>query len=129
MMRITTLILILLSKSAFAFPMQELYEKLDIASFDSSLMPMMESANEYRTFKDLNQSATSITQDKIVIDSVDWTYSISVLKKKGQDLYVCFSDKSKVGSYDTQSPLLIRKYKDIYVAIAQQTTVCDEYAR
>ncbi|MFB9134266.1 hypothetical protein ACFSJQ_05905 [Vibrio olivae] len=118
-----------LSFKAWAYPMQELYEKLDITSFNSSLMPMIDSKYEYKNFKDINQLATSITEDEIIIDSEYWKYSLKVIKVKGSDFYVCFSDKAKMGSYDAQSPMVLRKYNDIYMATARRTAVCEEYAR
>ncbi len=131
MAKFFTFVMIFLSTRSFGFPMQELYEKLDITSFNSSLMPKIERKNrhEYKTFKDINQPATTITEDEIIIDSEYWKYSLKVIKSKGSDFYVCFTDKAKVGSYDAQSPLVIRKYNDIYMATARETAVCEEYAR
>ena len=129
MNKIISFLMFFLSFKALSYPMQELYEQLDITSFNSSLMPMIDSKHEYTKFKDINQLATSITEDEIIIDSEYWKYSLKVIKAKGSDFYVCFSDKAKVGSYDAQSPLVIRKYNDIYIATARRTAVCEEYAR
>ncbi len=125
------LLFLFISDVAMSYPMKDLYNTLDVTSFNSSLMPGIEPKDryEYKTFKDINQPATTITEDEIIIDSEDWRYSLKVMKAKGSDLYVCFSDKAKVGSYDAQSPLVIRKYNDIYMATARETAVCEEYAR
>ncbi len=125
------LLFLFMSDVAMSYPMKDLYNTLDITSFNSSLMPKIERKNidEYITFKDINKSATSITEDEIIIDSENWKYSLKVIKAQGSDFYVCFSDKAKVGFYDAQSPLVIRKYNDIYMATARETAVCEEYAR
>lgn len=118
------------SCSVSAFPMKDIYNNLDITSFNSSLMPLRK--GEERTFKDFNKKLpTPIFSEKnILLDDDYWTYSLTVIKASSDnDYYVCFKDKAKMGTYDSQKPMIIRKYERYYVAISSSSNVCDDYAK
>ncbi|AZL86115.1 hypothetical protein EIJ81_02015 [Aliivibrio salmonicida] len=87
---------------------------------------------EERTFKDFNKKLpTPIFSEKnILLDDDYWTYSLTVIKASSDnDYYVCFKDKAKMGTYDSQKPMIIRKYERYYVAISSSSNVCDDYAK
>ncbi|MGF1903553.1 hypothetical protein [Aliivibrio salmonicida] len=124
------LLMYVFSCSASAFPMKDIYNNLDITSFNSSLMQLRK--GEERTFKDFNKKLpTPIFSEKnILLDDDYWTYSLTVIKASSDnDYYVCFKDKAKMGTYDSQKPMIIRKYERYYVAISSSSNVCDDYAK
>lgn len=49
------------------------------------------------------------------------------MRENKLDIHVCFLDVSKDGAYDTQGPIIIRKYGQEYVAISSKTDVCESY--
>ena len=118
------------SCSVSAFPMKDIYNNLDITSFNSSLMPLRK--GEERTFKDFNKKLPIpiFSEKNILLDDDYWTYSLTVIKASSDnDYYVCFKDKAKMGTYDSQKPMIIRKYERYYVAISSSSNVCDDYAK
>jgi hypothetical protein len=110
--------------------MKDIYNNLDITSFNSSLMPLRK--GEERTFKDFNKKLPIpiFSEKNILLDDDYWTYSLTVIKASSDnDYYVCFKDKAKMGTYDSQKPMIIRKYERYYVAISSSSNVCDDYAK
>ena len=124
------LLMYVFSCSVSAFPMKDIYNNLDITSFNSSLMPLRK--GEERTFKDFNKKLPIpiFSEKNILLDDDYWTYSLTVIKASSDnDYYVCFKDKAKMGTYDSQKPMIIRKYERYYVAISSSSNVCDDYAK
>ncbi len=121
------------------FPAQGLGELLarqfDLASIRSSLGPSRGPGKN--TFASLGIKP-SLTEDrKVVFDSPEWFYSMTVLRrgdfnKDGiEDLEVCFVDRAKQGSYNAQKALLVTRYaRDAMpVALAFSMDGCETFAR
>ncbi|MBD1566424.1 hypothetical protein HC729_12970 [Vibrio sp. S12_S33] len=116
------------SITAWSADLKDIYENLDVTSFNSSLRPMQ--ISDEKLFTEFGQLPKPIMKDnEIIIEDEYWIYSIKIIKTNGNDIHVCFLDKSKEGNYDAQEPLVIRKYGKNYVAIAQMSDVCESYAR
>ncbi|WP_157798193.1 hypothetical protein [Aeromonas cavernicola] len=92
--------------------LQDIYNNLNIATFSSSLMPKRLN-NEQIYLRQFDLPQPTFTENMITIDSSNFTYSFEVLKKSDGnrdgivDYAVCFSEKSKIGTYDARTPLLI----------------------
>ncbi|MGD8110363.1 hypothetical protein [Vibrio sp. TRT 17S01] len=108
--------------------LENIYSKLDITTFNSSLMPMR-SGNE--TFlSEFEQLPPPIfTEHEIRLEDEYWLYSIKLFKTKGDSLYICFLDKAKQGNYHSQTPLVLRSYGEKLVAIALQSDVCKSFSK
>ncbi|MYM59696.1 hypothetical protein GTG28_10730 [Vibrio sp. OCN044] len=129
-MKILSLLMCIFSYSVSAFPMEDIYKNLDITSFNSSLIPLREGGE--KTFQDFNEKlpAPIFSEKSIVLDNDYWTYSLTVIKTSNNSGYhVCFKDKAKVGTYDSQKAMIIRKYDQYYVAINSSSNVCESYAK
>ncbi|QMV14190.1 hypothetical protein Vspart_01442 [Vibrio spartinae] len=124
---IISFLLFMVSYSCWSYPMKDIYNHLDVTSFNSSLMPMR--VGNEKHFSDFELLKAKINDNNITIDDDSWTYSITVLKKNKMGFYACFVDKAKQGSYNTQFPLILRKYGNDYVAIAMRTDVCESFAK
>ena len=110
------------SCSVSAFPMKDIYNNLDITSFNSSLMPLRK--GEERTFKDFNKKLPIpiFSEKNILLDDDYWTYSLTVIKASSDnDYYVCFKDKAKMGTYDSQKPMIIRDH--ILIQISRKLVI------
>jgi hypothetical protein len=116
---------------AYSYPMDDIYKNLDITSFNSSLKPKI--AHNERVFSDFKDFPSPvISDDKITINNDDWIYELKVVREVGKDhknYHVCFIDKAKHGTYNAQSPMLIRKYSDYYVAINVRSNACEKFAK
>ncbi|GAB1041553.1 MAG: hypothetical protein SLagBPW_42630 [Shewanella algae] len=112
---------------AQAFPTNEVYAYLDITSFSSSLI--QKAAQGQKHFSDLNIPIPVMSKDKILIESEYWKYEMQFVKEDESGIHVCFIDKAKWGSYDAQTPMIIRKYADEYVAIKVNSDVCEDFAK
>ncbi|WP_337912508.1 hypothetical protein [Vibrio cholerae] len=112
---------------AHAFPLNEIYNSLDITSFNSSLMQKL--SEEQRYFPQIDLPKPDMSNESILIESDDWKYEFKFFKETGVGIHVCFIDKAKWGSYDTQTPMIIRKYGNEYVAIKAITDVCEDFAK
>ncbi|EPO2918270.1 hypothetical protein ACT7SZ_001497 [Vibrio cholerae] len=110
-----------------AFPLNEIYTSLDIKSFDSSLMQKMSEDQRYLPQIDLPKP--NISNESILIESDYWKYEFKFFKETESGIHICFIDKAKWGSYDTQTPMIIRKYGDKYVAIKAVTDVCEDFEK
>ncbi|WP_417879845.1 hypothetical protein [Vibrio sp.] len=120
--------LLFMSVSASAADLNDIYKHLDITSFNSSLRPM-QTDNE-RFLPEVSQLPSPIIKNnEIRIEDEYWIYSIKVMRENKLDIHVCFLDVSKDGTYDTQGPMIIRKYGQEYVAISSKTDVCDSYEK
>ena len=91
--------------------LQAIYNKLNISTFRSSLMPMRTKDKVY-----LNQIGLPkpiYFKNGFSIENQDWSYIFTVIEKKDKnrdgvlDYTVCFSDKSKTGTYNSLLPMLI----------------------
>ncbi|USD39976.1 hypothetical protein J4N42_07760 [Vibrio sp. SCSIO 43135] len=121
-------LLALFSTFTSAANLEDIYKKLDITSFNSSLRPMRVSDETlFSDFKQLPQP--EYLDQEIKIEDEYWLYSIKIMEEKGADIHVCFLDRAKQGNYNAQSPFVIRLYGDRYVAIAQASYVCEEFAK
>lgn len=108
------------------FPNQDvagfLVLKLDLASFRNSLGPMRTETR--RTFSELGMAVTSSKPDEVVIDTENWHYRLRVLRRADinrdgvEDVEVCFTEESKLGSYRQQQPLLVTRYAHSGYAVA-----------
>lgn len=112
---------------AQAFPTNEVYAHLDITSFNSSLV--QKAAQGQKHFSDLKIPNPVISKDTILIESEYWKYEMQFVKEDDSGIHVCFVDKAKWGSYDAQTPMIIRKYADDYVAIKMNSDVCEDFAK
>ncbi|SIO92527.1 hypothetical protein [Vibrio spartinae] len=121
------IVLIISANSCWAYSSKDIYEHLDITSFNSSLIPKI--SNDEKYFSDFKSFSPTITNSKINIESEHWNYTINIVKENKKGIYVCFTDKAKEGSYDSQFPMIIRKYANDYVAIQRRSNVCDEYSK
>lgn len=110
-----------------AFPLNEIYTSLDIKSFDSSLMQKMSEDQRYLPQIDLPKP--NISNESILIESDYWKYEFKFFKETESGIHICFIDKAKWGSYDTQTPMIIRKYGEKYVAIKAVTDVCEDFEK
>lgn len=127
-----------LAKGAKSFipatPPAFLVTYLDLASFRNSLGPRRNAGDH--TFADLNISPTKVSATEVVFDSPDWYYSVRIIGRGDfngdgiEDLEVCFVDRAKEGSYDTQDPLILSRYnaEGYMIALnfsAQNTDTCE----
>ncbi|MCL1132535.1 hypothetical protein L2748_22960 [Shewanella sairae] len=133
-MRYLYLVLALSSFNSVAttYPMQEIYDKLDITSFNSSLRPRidLEVRNNKTHFSDIKGlPKPTITKNKLIFDSDTWTNTLEVIEFNRGEYSVCFTDKAKQGTYNSQSPFVLRRYGDTFVAINDYSEACEEYAR
>lgn len=110
-----------------AFPLNEIYTSLDIKSFDSSLMQKM--SEDQRHLPQIDLPKPNISNESILIESDYWKYEFKFFKETESGIHICFIDKAKWGSYDTQTPMIIRKYGEIYVAIKAVTDVCEDFEK
>lgn len=110
-----------------AFPLNEIYTSLDIKSFDSSLMQKM--SDDQRYLPQIDLPKPNISNESILIESDYWKYEFKFFKETESGIHICFIDKAKWGSYDTQTPMIIRKYGDKYVAIKAVTDVCEDFEK
>lgn len=106
--------------------MRDVYENLDFTSFPTSLNPARINEKYMPDFKGRQYFEymlnPTITNDEIIIDGDDWFYSFKLLERRKGNLYLCFWDKAKMGTYDVRKPIVIRKYNTDYVAIALDPT-------
>lgn len=120
-----------LPKTALA---QYIFEKLDITTFRSSLGPQR--AIGQRHFAQLGLTATTQAKNLLAIETEDWLYEFEIIRvadvnRDGlTDIEVCFRDKAKMATYNTQEPLLLsQSEKDgPLIAIHFQVDGCEEYA-
>jgi len=125
-----------------SYPMKDIFESLDVTSFNSSIRPKINGVDKEIKLSKLNflkegeedgeiypASKVEITNDTITIEDEFWFYKIKAMKKNGDDYHICFTDKAKQGTYDAQYPLVLRKYGDLYVVINVYSDVCKKWAR
>ena len=138
---ILTLLVILGFNQAFAnskleeVKLKAIYEKLNLSTFRNSTGPSRDKGDKY--FSDLELPLTQISENSLTVETEDWTYSITVLNvrdftKDGiTDLEICFKDKAKFGTYNTQQPLLISQFSknSDYIALKFEVDGCAEYAK
>lgn len=112
-----------------------LIANFDLASVRSSFGPRRTAAQ--RTFASLGQVPTKVTQELVEFDGADWYYSLRVLRRGDlngdgiEDLEVCFADRAKGATYNSQQALLISRYSDAGLAVALRFEVsgCETFAR
>ena len=91
--------------------LQNIYDHLNISTFRSSLMPKRTKDKIY--LNQMGLSKPKFFKDGFLIETNDWTYTFTVIEKKDKnrdgiiDYSLCFSDKSKVGTYSSMQPMLI----------------------
>ncbi len=115
--------------------MQDIYDHLDFTSYPNSMNP--KTGNNETHFSDFKGEfklpSPVITENQIVIEDEDWLYSVKYLDEYKNDIYLCVFSQSKTATYLAQSPIVVRKYGEDYVALALDPTPidggCDEYAR
>ena len=124
------------------YPMKDIFESLDVTSFNSSIRPKINGVDKEIKLSKLNflkaseedreiyqASKVEITNDTITIEDEFWFYKIKVMEKDGNNYHICFTDKAKQGTYDVQDPFVLRKYGDLYVVIGLNSDVCKKWAR
>lgn len=108
--------------------LQNIYNRLDITTFNSSLMPMRSDNETF--FPEFEQLPAPVyTEREIRLEDEYWLYSIKLFKTQGDSLYICFLDKAKQGNYHSQTPLVLRPYGEKLVAIALKSDVCESYVK
>ncbi|EJL6282496.1 hypothetical protein NMR31_003498 [Vibrio cholerae] len=90
---------------------------------------MQKLSEEQRYFPQIDLPKPDMSNESILIESDYWKYEFKFFKETGVGIHVCFIDKAKWGSYDTQTPMIIRKYGNEYVAIKAITDVCEDFAK
>lgn len=114
---------------------QFLVANFDLASIRSSFGPRRTLVQ--RTFASLGQVPTKVTADEVEFDGANWFYSLKVLRRGDlnndgiEDLEVCFVDKAKGATYDSQQVLLVTRYSDSSLAVALrfEVTGCETFAK
>ncbi len=113
------------SASAQSTSITDVYEHLDITSFNSSLMPKR--MGDERAFSDFDiKWKVDFQENSFQVKSDSWEYKLEVVETFGEDLHVCFRDKALQGSYNTQAPMVLRQYGDYFVATNLVTDVCEK---
>lgn len=112
-------------------------DNLDLSTFRSSFGPRRGAGQ--RTFKDLGETAPTISSGTIDFKSDDWSYTIRILGRRDyngdglEDIAVCFVDRALKGTYNTSEPLLLTRYaaSDRLIALAYQVAdkSCPHVAR
>lgn len=128
MKKLTVLLSIFISSVCSAFPMEDIYNNLDVTTFNSSFARKI--PNGKINFKDISSIPKPVITDlSIIMEKDAWVYTIKAYKENGQGIHICFTDRAKKSKYNAQEPMIIRKYGDSYVALRSYTGVCEEYAR
>ncbi len=111
-----------------------IFEKLDITTFRSSLGPLRTFGQ--RHIAELGLTATKQAKNLLAIETKDWLYEFEIIRVADVngdglvDIEVCFRDKAKMASYNTQEPLLLSQFEKDgpLIAINFQVDGCEEYA-
>ena len=111
-----------------------IFEKLDITTFRSSLGPLRTIGQ--RHIGELGLTATKQAKNLLAIETEDWLYEFEIIRVADingdglVDIEVCFRDKAKMASYNTQEPLLLSQFEKDgpLIAINFQVDGCEEYA-
>lgn len=114
---------------------QFLVANFDLASVRSSFGPRRKA--DQRTLLSMGVMPTKVGADMAEFDGEDWYYGLRVLRRADingdgiEDLEVCFTDRGKVGNYDSQQALLVTRYSDNSLAVALSFSVngCETFAR
>lgn len=112
-----------------------IFEKIDITTFRSSFGPQRTPGQNH--LSDLGLKPTKLTNEILTIETDDWLYEIEIIRVADvnrdniMDLEVCFRDKSKVATYNTQKPLLLSQFEKggQLVALHFEVDGCESYAR
>lgn len=95
---------------------QFIADRLDVTTFRSSLGPRRSPG--MRHFSDLGMKPTKVEDKRIEFDSEDWVFHITVLERSDkngdgiEDLVVEIRDRSKKGSYQDTSKLLLTRFME-----------------
>jgi hypothetical protein len=88
-----------------------------------------------RSFASLGQVPTKVTADEVEFDGADCYYNLKVLRRGDLDRdgieEVCFVDKAKGATYDSQQALLVTRYSNSSLAVALRFEVdgCETFAK
>lgn len=112
------------------FELQGIYESLNISTFRSSLIPRRAKNDIY--LSEIGLERPSYFDTGFSVDGKDWVYTFTILEKIDKnrdgviDYVICFSDKSKVGTYDVTQSMLISPLgvNGQYVALAFTVDGC-----
>ena len=127
MKKLTVLLSIFISSTCSAFTMEDIYNNLDVTTFNSSFIKRVPIKDiHFSDVVDLPKPV--ITDSKILIEDDTWVYSIEVIKENKRGIHICFTDRAKEGRYNVQKPMVIRKYGDTYVALLLRSNVCESAA-
>lgn len=110
--------------------LQGIYESLNVSTFRSSLMPRRTKDDIYLSEMGLEQP--NYFDNGFSVDGKDWVYTFTIIEKTDKnrddvvDYVICFSDKSKVGTYDVTQSMLISPLgvNGQYVALAFTVDGC-----
>lgn len=104
-------------------------EQLDLSTFRNSFGPRREPG--MRSFADFGLRPKTASNGIIEFKEVDWNYTVTILGRRDynndgiEDLAIRFTDRSLVGSYQTESQLLLTRYSNEgkLIAIAYELDV------
>lgn len=94
--------------------LEEIYEKLDITTFRNSLFQMRETGQ--KTLPSLKLRTSYLDDNKFEIENNDWLYRVELTETRDGnndgilDYIICFTDKSKIGTYYARKSLLLTRY-------------------
>ncbi len=119
------------TKSAALF----LVKNLDLTTFRNSLGPRR--IESVKTFETLGILPTRVRHDEVILEDDDWFYSLRILRRDDingdglEDIEVCFTDRAKVGSYNSQQSILVTRYSASSNAVALKFEVdgCESFAK
>src|SRR6266571_112201 len=101
-------------------------EKMDLSTFRNSLGPRREPG--MRVFAHFGLHPQTQSNGLIELKEEGWYYSVRVLGRSDfnrdglEDVAVCFTDQALVGTYRTETPLLLTRFSDdgLLIAIAYE---------
>ncbi|MFQ2191129.1 hypothetical protein [Aeromonas jandaei] len=91
--------------------LQGIYERLNVSTFRSSLMPKRTKDKLY--LSQMVGAKPKFFKNGFLIETNDWAYTFAIIEKKDKnrdgvlDYTLCFSDRSKEGTYSAMQPMLI----------------------
>lgn len=115
--------------------LEQILEEFDLASIRSSFGPRRDA--QHRTFKSFQLKTRMLDANTMILEDDSFSYRLQLLSRRDinrdgvEDLEICFSEKAKMGSYDTQKPILVTKYAATGFAIALEYEVdgCEKFTR
>lgn len=115
--------------------LEQVLAEFDLASIRSSFGPRRDA--QHRTFQSFQLKTSMLDAKTMILEDDSFTYRLQLVSRRDinrdgiEDLEICFSEKAKMGTYDTQKPILLTKYAATGYAIALEYEVdgCEKFAR